>query len=68
MGEISHIYYEGKFDCSVLKTAKNGEFRIHTLYGGSMAPVPEYLDTDQIKKWSKTVLRIAEKAIYGEDQ
>jgi len=49
-GEYSFLYFDGNFSHAALKTAKSGDYRIQSLYGGSeetYTPKPEELASAQ---------------------
>jgi glutathione synthase/RimK-type ligase-like ATP-grasp enzyme len=37
-GEVSLVFFEGEYSHAVRKVAADGEYRIHTMYGGSVLP------------------------------
>jgi glutathione synthase/RimK-type ligase-like ATP-grasp enzyme len=52
-GEYSFLYFGGEFSHALLKTAKPGDYRIQSLYGGSEQA---YTPTDDEKAVAKAVL------------
>jgi hypothetical protein len=52
-GEDSFLYFDGEFSHALLKTAKPGDYRIQSLYGGAEQP---YVPTSDEKAVAKAVL------------
>jgi glutathione synthase/RimK-type ligase-like ATP-grasp enzyme len=51
VGEISYLYFNGKFSHAVLKSAKSGEFRVQHFFGGKILPVdPTLIELVYIQK------------------
>ena len=56
IGEISHVYFNGKFDCGYVKFPAKNELIIQNTHGaGRRVPLPGYLDTDRMRDYSRRV-------------
>lgn len=58
-GEYSFLYFGGEFSHALVKTAKPGDYRIQSLYGGSEA---RYAPTDAEKAGALAILNTLESA------
>jgi len=63
LGEISLIYFDGEFSHSVIKTAKEDEFRIQDDHGGSVQSYNPSLDC--IKTGHQILSSVGEKLAYA---
>jgi glutathione synthase/RimK-type ligase-like ATP-grasp enzyme len=62
-GETSMLFFNGKFSHAIVKMPKDGEFRIHSWYGGDRNPA-KVSKKDQ--KWAQDILdKLPEKAGYA---
>ncbi|WP_298158711.1 transporter [Brevundimonas sp.] len=63
-GELSLLFFGGRFSHAVIKTAKAGDFRIQSQYGGTYAPVAEP-PADAVALAERVLAAIAEPLLYA---
>lgn len=63
-GELSLLFFGGRFSHAVIKTAKAGDFRIQSQYGGTYAPVAEPPE-DAVALAERVLAAIGEPLLYA---
>ncbi len=63
-GEFSMIYFNGQFSHCIIKTAKQGDFRVQEEHGGGVIPLPQP-ESGLISAAQKVIAAIPELPLYA---
>ena len=63
-GEFSLIYFNGQFSHAIIKTVKQGDFRVQEEHGGGVVPLPNP-DAKLIETADKVIAAAPEVPLYG---